>query len=166
MLVLFISLFVLALGCTYLHCTALCYVSEFKLKLKKTLAMTLPWWQHHKHSRAYYYYYYYGILQVPLRHSTSIFTSTSSIRRTESPALRYTTLTSIGIWPSVSGTIQKYAELAFLLVTCKCRRPVKNRRSSKGNNNIKKCYETPEYSDLLLLKSFSNYDYQIRSNGH
>jgi len=23
-----------------------------------TLAMALPWWQHHKHCRGYYYYYY------------------------------------------------------------------------------------------------------------
>ena len=33
-----------------------------------TLAMALPWWQHHKHCRAYYYYYYV----LPFRQNTGV----------------------------------------------------------------------------------------------
>ena len=31
-----------------------------------TLAMALPWWQHHKHCRGYYYYMYYYCHSVKL----------------------------------------------------------------------------------------------------
>ena len=33
-----------------------------------TLAMALPWWQHHKHCLGYYYYYYY-LQPIRLHHS-------------------------------------------------------------------------------------------------
>ena len=31
-----------------------------------TLAMALPWWQHHKYHPGYYYYYYYRIRTIPM----------------------------------------------------------------------------------------------------
>jgi len=46
-----------------------------------------------------------------------LLTSTSSSRRTASPAAPDTAETSIGIWPSLSGTIQNLVDAASLLYT-------------------------------------------------
>jgi len=81
-----------------------------------TLAMALPWWQHHKHCRAYYYYYYFfanmGLDVVSCQKIKKWFVLASS------DGFVYDGCTSLSLSLSLSQTAASHVDQCLLQPTC------------------------------------------------